>query len=110
LPSTRDAIALRPQLDLSDAALSQRVLNEEEPAECVECGAAFGVASTIERVAAQLAGKHPMFASGPQARMIRMCDDCRVRAQYHMQNNPMQGGERPRTRTTDDYYSERKDH
>ena len=105
-----DAIALRPQLDLSDAALSQRVLNEEEPAECVECGAAFGVASTIERVAAQLAGKHPMFASGPQARMIRMCDDCRVRAQYHMQNNPMQGGERPRTRTTDDYYSERKDH
>ncbi|KAF0676952.1 4Fe-4S binding protein [Profundibacterium mesophilum] len=105
-----DAIALRPQLDLSDAALSQKVLNEEEPAECVECGAAFGVKSTIERISAQLAGKHPMFASGPQARMIRMCDDCRVNAQYHMQNNPFAAAERPRTRTTDDYYSERKDH
>ncbi|MEY8837683.1 4Fe-4S binding protein, partial [Cribrihabitans sp. XS_ASV171] len=58
-----DAIALVPQLDLSDAALSQRVLNEEEPFACVECGALFGVKSTVERIMEKLAGTHPMFAS-----------------------------------------------
>lgn len=104
------AIALRPQLDLSDAALTQKILNEEEPFACVECGALFGVKSTVERVMAQLAGKHPAFAEGPQARMIQMCDNCRIQAQFHSDSNPFQGKARPRTRTTDDYYSDRKDH
>ncbi len=102
-----DAITLEPRMDLSDAALSQRVLNEEEPALCVECGAAFGVQSTVERVATQLAGKHAMFATGDAARMIRMCDRCRVNAQYHAQKQPMGAAPRPRVRTTDDYLAER---
>ena len=51
-----DAITLEPRLDLSDAALSQRVLRREEPAACVECGALFGVQSTIERIVEKLAG------------------------------------------------------
>jgi hypothetical protein len=51
-----------------------------------------------------------MFATSDAARMIRMCDDCRVNAQFHGQNNPFAGAERPRVRTTEDYYSERKDH
>jgi hypothetical protein len=51
-----------------------------------------------------------MFATGDAARMIQMCDDCRVNAQYHMKDNPFAGGERPRPRTTADYYSDRKDH
>ena len=76
-----NAIALQPQLDLSDAALSQRVLNEEEP-----------------------------FACSDQARMIQMCDDCRVQAQFHSTDNPFTGAEPPRPRTTDDYYSKRRDH
>ncbi|RVT85401.1 4Fe-4S dicluster domain-containing protein [Rhodobacteraceae bacterium CCMM004] len=105
-----DAIALEPRLDLSDAALSQRVLNEEEPAACIECGALFGTQSSIDRIAEALAGKHPMFRDGPAARMIRMCENCRIQAQYHAENSPFQGGERPRPRTTDDYYSDRKDH
>lgn len=105
-----DAIALVPRLDLSDAALSQRVLNEEEPFACVECGALFGVKSTIERIMEKLAGSHPMFATSEQARMIQMCDDCRVQAQFHSTNNPFEGGERPRTVTTEDYFSARKDH
>ncbi|SLN72698.1 NADH-plastoquinone oxidoreductase subunit [Roseivivax jejudonensis] len=109
-----DAITLAPRLDLSPDALSQRVLNEEEPAACVECGALFGVQSTIDRIADQLAGKHAMFANSDAARMIRMCDDCRVRAQYHSANNPFAAGDRPRVRTTEDYLSEspskRRDH
>lgn len=104
------AIALEPRLDLSEAALGQRVLNEEEPFACVECGALFGVKSTVERIMDKLAGSHPMFASSAQARMIQMCDDCRVNAQFHAEDNPFKGGERPRPRTTEDYFSNRRDH
>ena len=104
------AIDLKPQLELSETALTQVVLNEEEPFACIECGALFGVKSTVERIMEKLAGNHPMFASSDQARMIQMCDDCRVQVQFHSENNPFQSGERPKTRTTADYYSDRKDH
>ena len=104
------AIALIPQLDLSDRALSQQVLNEEEPFKCVECGAAFGVGSTIERIMEKLSGTHPMFATSDQARMIQMCDDCRVNVQFHNTENPFQGAPKPRVVTTEDYFSKRKDH
>ena len=106
-----DAVALEPRLDLSDAALEQRVLNEEEPYECIECGKPFGVKSTVERIVAQLAGKHSMFAGADASRLIRMCDDCRINAQYHSTDNPFAMGERPRVRTTEDYLRDRsKDH
>ena len=104
------AVTLEPRLDLSDAAFAQRVLNEEEPYECVECGKPFGVKSTVERIVEELAGKHSMFASESASRMIRMCDDCRVASQYHSENNPFASGERPRVRTSDDYFSKRRDH
>ncbi|MEJ6500755.1 MAG: 4Fe-4S binding protein [Rhodobacterales bacterium] len=104
------AISLLPQLDLSDGAFSQKVLHEEEPFACVECGSLFGVKSTIEKITEKLAGKHAMFASPAAARMIQMCDNCRINAQFHSTNNPLAGGERPRVRTTDDYFSKRKDH
>ncbi len=105
-----EAITLRPQLDVSKAALTQRVLKEEPPFACIECGALFGVKSTVERILEKLAGRHPMFASSDQARMIQMCDDCRVRVQFDRDDNPFQGGEKPRVRTTEDYLSERRDH
>lgn len=104
------AITLQPQLDLTDAAFTQTVLNEEEPFPCVECGTLFGVKSTVEKITEKLAGNHAMFANPQAARMIQMCDNCRINAQYHSENNPFQGGERPRPRTTDDYLSKRKDH
>jgi ferredoxin len=108
-----DAISYLPQLDLTDAALNQTVLNEEEPFACVECGAEFGVASTIRKITEKLAG-HSMFMDDAKLRMIQMCDDCRVVAQYHSQNQPLAGRERPRTRTTADYLadspSNRRDH
>ncbi len=104
------AITLQPQLDLTDAALSQRVLHEEEPFACIECGTLFGVKSTVERITEKLAGNHAMFATSDAAKMIQMCDNCRIQAQYHSTDNPFQGGERPRVRTTDDYLSKRRDH
>ncbi|WP_425044120.1 4Fe-4S binding protein [Primorskyibacter sp. S87] len=104
------AITLKPQLDLSDSTLSQRVLNEEEPFACIKCGALFGVKSTVERIMEKLAGSHPMFASSQQARMIQMCDNCRVNAQFHSENNPFEAAPKPKVVTTEDYFSKRKDH
>lgn len=113
-----DAIALEPRMTLTDAALSQVVLNEEEPFACIECGALFGVKSTIEKITEKLAGKHAMFANENAARMIQMCDNCRITAQYHSENNPFTLGEPRKPRTTEDYlaerdtdpYSKRRDH
>ncbi|KAA8613231.1 4Fe-4S binding protein [Salipiger aestuarii] len=103
-----NAIALEPRLNLDAAALSQAVLNEEEPFPCVECGTLFGVKSTIDRITDKLRG-HAMF-DGDRLRMIQMCDDCRINAQYHSADNPLGGPDRPRPRTTDDYLSGRRDH
>lgn len=109
------AITLEPRMNLTDAAFSQVVLNEEEPFACIECGSLFGVKSTIEKITEKLAGKHSMFATSDAAKMIQMCDNCRIQAQYHSQNNPFSLGEPRIPRTTDDYlketpYSKRKDH
>ena len=104
------AISLEPRLNLSDSALSQVVLHQEEPCACIECGALFGVKSTVDKIVEKLAGKHAMFQSSDAARMIRMCDNCRIDAQYHQEDAPFKGGDRPQVRTTDDYLSKRRDH
>lgn len=105
-----DAITYETRMNLQDEALGQVVLNEEEPFACVECGSLFGVKSTIERITEKLAGKHSMFGTDSAARMIQMCDDCRVKAQFHSKDNPFAGGEKPRVRTSEDYFSKRRDH
>jgi len=97
------AITLRPQLDLSDNALSQRVLHEEEPFACISCGSQFGVKSSIERIIEKLSGKHSMFINSDNAKLIQMCDKCRIEAQFNKDSNPFQSAPRPKTRTTDDY-------
>ncbi len=104
------AITLKPQFDLSDQAFNQIVLHEEDPFACIECGSLFGVKSTIEKITEKLAGKHDMFATSDTARLIQMCDNCRIQAQYHATDNPFQGRERPRVVTTEDYFSKRRDH
>ena len=105
-----NAISLKPQLDLTDAAFTQKVMHEEEPFACIECGSLFGAKSTVDKIVEKLAGNHAMFSSPETVKMIQMCDNCRVNAQYHSTNNPFAGGERPKVRTTDDYFSKRKDH
>ena len=101
-----DAIRLVPRLDLTPAALAPRELNSEEPFCCVECGKPFGSKKTIDRITARLSGIHAMFTSPDNVRLIQMCDDCRVRAQFRG-GEPFAMGERPRIRTSDDYISER---
>lgn len=105
-----DAIRLVSRFDPSDAALSQVVLHEEEPFACIECGKLFGVRSTVEKIMEKLAGKHAMFADSAAARLIQMCDDCRIKAQAHGRNNPFAAADRPKVRTTEDYLSKRRDH
>ncbi|WP_152207946.1 4Fe-4S binding protein [Marinobacter changyiensis] len=97
------AITLIPQLDVSKDALSARALHGEDPFECIKCGTPFGVASTINRIVEKLENKHWMYTKSDNVQLIKMCDDCRVNAQFHGDNAPMAGGERPRVRTSDDY-------
>ncbi len=76
------AIALVPQIDFRAWEAPKRVLKEEAPFHCEGCGKAFGVASSIERVRARLAG-HWMFAGEAGAarlRVLSLCEDCRVEA------------------------------
>ncbi|MEM7743187.1 MAG: 4Fe-4S binding protein [Pseudomonadota bacterium] len=103
------AIKLVPQLNLAKEALAPQVLHEEEPFACIECGKLFGAKSTIERITEKLAGQHSMFTNSDNVKLIQMCDDCRVRAQFHQTDNPFQGGERRLPRTTQDYLDERDD-
>ncbi len=102
-----NAISLVPQLDLSATALTDHVVHEEEPYECIECGKPFGVKSTVERIVEKLEGKHSMFTNSDNAKLIRMCDDCRIKSQFHSADAPMFAGKRAPTRTTQDYLDER---
>jgi len=97
------AIQLMPQLDLSNNALQKRALHGEDPFECISCGKPFGVASTINKIVEKLEGNHWMYTNTDNLQLVKMCDDCRVKAQYHGESSPMAMGERPRVRTSDDY-------
>lgn len=97
------AITLKPQLDLSKDALSPRALHGEEPFECIKCGTPFGVASTINRIVEKLENQNWMYTRSDNVQLIRMCNDCRVKSQFHGDNAPMAAGQRPRVRTSDDY-------
>jgi ferredoxin len=100
-----NVITLVPQLNFADAAMRPVTLNTEEPARCIICDKAFGSQATIRRISERLAGRHWMFQSEEQARLIQMCDDCRIEAQANMADNPFAAGERPRIRSTEDYLS-----
>ena len=102
-------ITLEPRLNLTNEAMSAVVLHQEEPAECIRCGKAFGSKGSIERIVTQLAGKHSMFQSKEAQDLIRMCDDCRIRQQAENKGNPFAFGERPLIRTTEDYLREEEE-
>jgi len=102
------AITLKPQLNLQNAALSPVVLHEEEPFDCISCGKPFGVKSTIERIVDKLKDNHAMFTNSDNHKLIQMCDDCRVNAQFHQEGSPFQSAARPKVRMTEDYLEERK--
>ncbi|MAW24414.1 MAG: ferredoxin [Gammaproteobacteria bacterium] len=97
------AITLKPQLSFGPQTLEQTSLHGEDPFECIECGRPFGVKSTIERIIEKLEGNHWMYTDSDNTKLVKMCDDCRISAQYHDANAPLRGPDRPRVRTTDDY-------
>ncbi|MBK8907350.1 MAG: 4Fe-4S ferredoxin [Rhodospirillales bacterium] len=101
-----NAIALTPRLNFAAGARRPATLKEEAPFHCIRCGKPFGTQSTITRLVERLAG-HSMFAGAGRIDAIKMCEDCRVIAQFDAPQ-PMAGGQRPRPRTTDDDLRERE--
>ena len=57
--------------------MSLRILYEEEPFLCIECGKAFASQRVIEQMTEKLQ-KHSMF-QGDAVKRIQMCEDCRVK-------------------------------
>jgi ferredoxin len=103
-------ISLKPQLDFRAATAPARVLKQEEPFCCIRCGKPFGVKSTIERVAAKLAGRHWMYKDQPKRLdVLKMCDDCRVAVISEEDFDPYGSPPRQPVRTTDDYLREREE-
>lgn len=103
------AISLEPRYNFAASALSPVILNEEEPFACISCGKEFGTKSTIEKISAQLAGQHSMFADSEASKLIQMCDNCRIEHQANSGNDPFAAGTRPAMRRTEDYIeAERK--
>ena len=102
-------ISLVPRIDFTLAAASPRILKQEEPFACINCGKPFGTRSTIERVAAKLEGRHWMFKGATTQRdLIKMCENCRVTSVTETAFDPYGVPERPNPRTTDDYLRERE--
>lgn len=102
-----DALTLVPRLDFAALAAPPRVLKQEPPFCCVECGKPFGNRASIARVREKLEG-HWMF-SGPDGearrRVLEMCEDCRVSAVVTESFDPHGLPER-RPRTAEDYRAE----
>ena len=95
-------IELVPRLDFTGEAQRPRVIKEDSPFECIRCGQPFGSRATIEAVVARMA-THAMFRGDAEIARLRMCADCRVIDMAEAGDDPLAGGARPRTRTTDDY-------
>jgi ferredoxin len=98
-----DVITLEPRATFGAARRNEVLLKQEPPAICIRCAKPFGIQSTIDRVAAQLSGKHWMFKDQSIIDRIYMCADCRVVEQTRKSIDPYAGPPRPPTRTTDDY-------
>ncbi len=102
------AVTLVPRLAFTAAARVRQTLKEEEPFACIRCAKPFASRSGIERMVERMAG-HSMFAQPGRLDLIKMCEDCRVVAQYEMEEaaRPLAGATPRVPRTTDDYLRER---
>ncbi len=95
-------ISLIPQYNLSDSALSNEIINEDEPFPCIKCGKIFGTKKSIESIKNRLTS-HSMFLSEEKQNLILMCEDCRVSSQFEQNDKILDVEDRPKPRTTDDY-------
>ncbi len=96
-------VSLEPRAVFGMARRNEVIIKEEPPAICIRCAKPFGVKSSIDKVVAQLEGRHWMFTDPAITDRIRMCADCRVVAQTRHGLDPYAGAARPVTRTTEDY-------
>ena len=96
-------ITLEPRITFGPQRRAAETLREAEPALCVVCAKPFGVKASIDRVAEKLVGQHWMFSDPAIIQRIRMCGDCRMKAQVRQGLDPYATGPRPLPRTTDDY-------
>lgn len=103
-------MTLEPRLSFAAFEAGPVTVKEEEPACCTKCGKAFGVKSTIERVARRLEDQHWMFAGENRSRidLIRMCEECRVEVAVNSKVDPFAGPARPAPRTSEDYFKARE--
>lgn len=99
-----NAITLETRLTFGEANRTKKILHEEAPFCCTRCGKPFANKSAIEHMMSKLAD-HPMFGAPGKLDLLKMCDDCRVAAQFEDQSQgaPMAGPTRPTVRTTEDY-------
>jgi len=100
-----NVISLKPQIDFRAGRAAAHIIKQEDPAVCIRCGKAFGVKSTIDKIAAKLEGRHWMYPAGDKRLdAIRMCGDCRVITMSEQHFDPFEGvPERAPPRTADDY-------
>jgi len=98
-----NVITLVPQIDFRASRAPIKVLKEEEPFCCIQCGKPFGVRSSIERVITKLEGQHWMYSgSGQSLDAIKMCGDCRVG--FIVAKGPrLDSSPSRKVRTTDDF-------
>lgn len=59
-------------------ARKARLLNEDQPFNCIECGKPFATAKVIQAITGKLES-HPMF-QGNHLQRLRTCEDCRVKS------------------------------
>jgi ferredoxin len=102
-------IRLEPRACFDPGVREFVTLKEEEPARCVRCGKPFGTKSSIEKIVQRLAGSHWMFKDARAIERLRMCEDCRVIAEFESGDRPFALGEPRRPRTTEDYLREREE-
>ncbi len=58
-----------------------RVLNEDQPFDCVSCGKPFATTRVIESMREKLSG-HWMFQKPEAVKRLEMCEDCRVKDMF----------------------------
>jgi ferredoxin len=81
------AITRQAQWNPLPSAESPQLLRRSEPFFCPECGTLMGPQILIEQMVATLRG-HPLFATPEHEMLLRLCADCRVKAQFR-ESNPV---------------------
>ncbi|CAB5504801.1 Iron-sulfur cluster-binding protein [uncultured Gammaproteobacteria bacterium] len=76
-----NAMQLNARLVFNDQRRSdKRILNQDEPFKCIDCGKVFGSTQVVKKMMEKLKG-HSMF-TGNKLTNLEKCEDCRVKALF----------------------------